>query len=118
MVIKPFKFKNNVEATSTMIDCCFAAKNDILSIRKKSKNFIGTDEAMPYLDNVIYKHIGKDEIQHNSCYLTGNLKTWSASRLFPKEKREGNPVFDAKSEEIKFCKKTVKEFCDGKWKAE
>ena len=114
--IKPFKVvKNNEEATDALMKCARSAKVDITKIRNKRGYTMGQDEAMPYLDAQLFGNYAMGSAKTNSCYLQGNLRTWSASGLVPKAQRENNLGYDKKVSEIKFCKGLVKQFCSGKW---
>ena len=98
------------EAKDKLMKCSRMAINDISESRIKAKQPVWGDPAIKQLESVLdgnYK--GDGSINDISCYIVGNLKGWSASRLI---KDKTSPEFEKKTEQIKGCKAIIKAFCD------
>lgn len=101
------------EAKDKLMKCARTAINDISESRMRSNQPIWGDPALPQLKSLLDgSYAMEGSMNDMSCYITGNLKGWSASRLI---KDKTSPEFLAKTEEIKECKVLIKDFCNHKY---
>lgn len=101
------------EAKDKLMKCARTAKSDIQTMRIKQGLPPRTQPAIPQIEALLDgSYAGDGSINTINCYIIGNLKDWSASRLI---KDKTSPEFEKKSEQIKGCKAIIKDFCDHKY---
>ena len=114
----PTKEKLSSEkAKEKLMECSEIGIRDIRKGRSKQKSgsFMGIpfeDPAIPYLESMLGGNYEGD-LSGSACYAISNLgANWSASKVI---KDKTSPEYAEKTEQIKGCKKLIKDFCEHKY---